>query len=149
MARFCVQSFLCTSCHMSLTSNLHTFLLSFSSGKTSDLFLDLFDVQRSDLCHHTNHDQIVLQQLILFLDQYFFKYDPWFTGNDPCIKSNLSSFHYLHYCWWWKNQTPSLQGLCELWTHREYSHLKCCCFQWNLRAMLLYIYCTEALEAMT
>ena len=67
MASFFVQSFLCTSCHMSLASNSHTFLLSFSSGKTSHLFLDLCDVQRSDLHHQTYHDQIALQQLILFL----------------------------------------------------------------------------------
>ena len=49
MESFCVQSFQYTSCHMSLASNSDTLLLSFSSVKTSDIFLDLYDVQRSDL----------------------------------------------------------------------------------------------------
>ena len=40
LASFCVQSFLCTSWHMSLASNWDGFLLSFSSVKTIDFFLD-------------------------------------------------------------------------------------------------------------
>ena len=41
---------------------------------------------------------------------FFFMCDPWFTSNDRSLENNLSSFSYLQYCWWWKSQTPPLQG---------------------------------------